>query len=523
MVRQVLQFKLLVIMLLILVSTPLFGQNDFFKKVDIFLNHYVQSGRVDYEKIQENEAALHHLIEEIQSFPVSEQDATTQKAFWINAYILITIKTVVDHYPIESPLDFPGFFKQKNIAGTLSLSLDEIEKIKLLESFQDPRIHFAIVCAASDCSPIANHAYFPNMLDDQLDIQVSKAMDNPNFIRVDTLQKEINISEIFRWYKPDFDASGGVRPFINKYRSIPLPDNFKIKYYTFNWTLNDVDSNDNPERYRASALLKTKTIELKVFNSMYTERRFDGFEKFNSRSTYFSSFIQFLYGWNDKINLGADVVIKSNVVNDFASSFPLEVLNFRNFSTYKSIDCKDADNNISPFSNCKENGASRFDTLRQADGQVIQTSSAAGLAHIGPKIKFNPIKKWSSLSLQQTLYIPIQKKVDGQFISFTQLFYDKTIKDHSQFFVEASLWTPITPDFRVNPFFKVFYNYFPTNKWTIYAMTSVPLEIGAGTKYFLTPNLEIEFLYTYYLPIDHFLGDKRPVTFNIGFRYSNSN
>ena len=262
-------------------------------------------------------------------------------------------------------------------------------------------------------------------------------------------------------------------------------------------------------------------MELKVFNSMYTEKRYDGFDSFNSRSTYFSSYIQFLYGANNNLNLGADLVIKSNVVNDFANAIPLEVLNFSNQNIYQTIDCNDTGINISPFSKCKENGMHRFDTLRMADGQVLQTQHSAGLAHIGPKIKFNPIKKWNNLSLQQTLYIPIQKNVDGQLISFTQLFYDKPIKDHSQFFVEASLWTPVSPDFRIDPFLKLFYSYFPTNKWTIYAMTSVPLEIGAGTKYFITPNLELEFLYTYYLPIDYFLEGKRPMTFNIGFRYNN--
>ncbi len=521
MVNPAFKFTFLLLLLFNLAITPLFSQSNFFEDADLFFKEYEKRGRLDYKNIKQDPASLNKLIAEIQSFPVSKKDLNTQKAFWINVYNLVAIKTVLAHYPIDSPLDISGFFKNKviTIEGAF-LSLDEIEKDKLLKTFQDARIHFTLVCAAMDCPPMMNFAYRPQSIEEQLNQRLSQAFDDTDFLKIDFNKKEVQVSEIFRWYSADFQDYGGIRSFINLYKTEPLPEDFHIKYYTYNWALNDIDVQDQPQRYRASVLLDRKSVELKIFNSMYTERRFDGFEKFNSRSTYFSSYTQFLYGWSDKINVGGDLVIKSNVVNDLASSFPLETLNFKNANTYKTIDCKDTDINISPFSKCKDNSMQRFDTLRYADGQVIQTSSAAGLAHIGPKIKFNPIRKWANLSLQQTLYIPIQKAVDGQLISFTQLFYDKPIKDHSQLFIEASLWTPFTPDFNINPFLKIFYSYFPTNKWTVYAMTSVPLEIGAGTKYFITPNIEIEFLYTYYLPIDYFLGDKRPVTFNIGIRYS---
>ncbi len=522
MINATFKATLLLLFFFNLVLTPLFAQNSFFENTDLFLKKHVTAGRLNYQIILKDSSSLNDLIAEMQSFPVSKKSLNTQKAFWINAYNLIAIKTVLQHYPIGSPLDIPGFFTKKiiSVEGDF-LSLDDIEKIKLLEKFQDARIHFALVCAAVDCPPINNFAYFPQTVDDQLNKRVSQSLDDPDFLKVYSDKKEVHLSEIFRWYSDDFKAYVGIRAFINQYKTEPIPKDFQIKYYTYNWTLNDINISNQPVRFRASALLNRNAVELKIFNSMYTEKRFDGFEKFNSRSTYFSSYIQFLYGWSNKINIGADIVIKSNVVNDLASSFALEALNFNNFNTFKTIDCSDTDINISPFSKCKDNSMQRFDTLRQADGQVIQTKSTAGLAHIGPKIKFNPVKKWVNLSLQQTFYIPIKKSVDGQFVSFTQLFYDKSIKDHSQLFIEASLWTPITPEFKINPFLKVFYSYFPTNKWTIYAMTSIPTEVGAGTKYFITPNIELEFLYTYYLPIDYFLGDKRPMTFNIGFRYSN--
>ena len=498
------------------------GQVSFFEKVDQFLKENVHLAKVDYKSIKKDPELLLELVKTIEAFPVSTYDKNTQKAFWINAYNLLTIHSILEQYPITSPLDIPGLFTQNliSIEGE-ELSLDEIEKIKLLKQFEDARIHFVVVCGAVSCSPLANFAYQPDQIEKQLDNQTKIALDDPDFLKINLDKREIKASEIFRWYSADFKPYGDVQAFINQYRTDLLPNDFSLKYYAFNWTLNDIDLKNQPQRYRASALIQKNKIELKVFNSMYTERKFDGFEKLNSRSTYFSSFFQFLYGLNSNFNIGGDIVIKSNVVNDLRNSFPLEALNFRNHNTFQSIECADPSHNLSPLSICKDNGMHLFDTLRMADGQVLETRSSAGLAHIGPKVKFNPIKKWTGFSLQQTLYIPVQQNVDGQFISFTQFFYDKPIKDHSQLFIEASLWTPVSPNFRVNPFFKVFYSYFPTNKWTVYAMTTIPFEVGAGTKYFITPKLEIEFLYTYYLPIDYFLDGRRPMTFNIGFRYNN--
>ena len=182
MLRPVLKFTFSLFMLLTWINFPLFGQDAFFEKADDFLKQHVKNTRVDYEKINQNPADLNDLIRIIQSYPVSEKDQNTRKAFWINAYNLIAIHSISKHYPIDSPLDIPDLFTQKNITvETEKLSLDAIEKIKLLKQFEDARIHFAIVCGAISCSPIHNGAYFPESIDNQLDKQVSKAINDPFF------------------------------------------------------------------------------------------------------------------------------------------------------------------------------------------------------------------------------------------------------------------------------------------------------------------------------------------------------
>lgn len=266
--------------------------------------------------------------------------------------------------------------------------------------------------------------------------------------------------------------------------------------------------------YQASNLYRKGQFEVKIFNALYTQSSFDGFPNLNSRSSYFSSFGQFLFGTNKNINYGFDVVYKSNIVNDVASASPFDVLRFQNRTDVAILDCVD------DIHENKRIGLVQ-DSLRNSDGMVLNRTIQHGLAHLGAKVKFNPIRKWSKLSLQQTVYAPIDQSVDGAWISYTQLMWDKQLSSQTALYTEVGFWTTVHPDFKVLPLAKAFFSYFPNNRWTLYAMTTVPVEYGLGTKFLIRPNLEIEFLYSHYLPLDFILNHVRPSTYNIGFRYTN--
>ena len=204
------------------------------------------------------------------------------------------------------------------------------------------------------------------------------------------------------------------------------------------------------------------------------------------------------------------------------SNSPFKALQFRDFSEYQVFSCQDPRYNIASNSICRLDPTmypEQRDSLRDAEGFALETQSRRGWSHFGPKFKFNPIRQWQNLSWQQTFYIPLQKRVDGQWVSFTQFFYDRPVGSHFQLFSEISLWTTVAPDFKVFPAAKLFFSYFPTRRLTLYTMTSVPVEYGLGTKYQLSRQLEVELLYTHYLPVAGLLGDVRPSTFNLGFRF----
>ncbi len=213
----------------------------FFKEVDAFLKSYVSYDAIDYAQIKKNPATLNQLLQKIDNADLNAVDAKTKQAFYINAYNLLVIEGVINNYPLNSVLDIPGFFdtKKYKVAGK-SITLNQLEKDNLLKTYKDPRFHFVLVCGAVDCPPIANFAYTPDKLEQQLESRTRRALNDPNFIKINKSDNKVGISQIFEWYSSDFGGSKkAVLQYINKYRQEAVPQNYSIEYYNYDWSLNE--------------------------------------------------------------------------------------------------------------------------------------------------------------------------------------------------------------------------------------------------------------------------------------------
>lgn len=209
----------------------------FFTDTDAFLKKWVVNGKVDYAGIKADRAGLDALYATIGAADLSQADKQTQTAFYINAYNLVTIYSVVSKMPISSPLDVTGFFdaKKHQVAGSY-LTLNELENKKLRP---DPRVHFVLVCAANGCPKLRSEAYMPAKVQEQLDAATRAAVNDNTFIRVNNDGKTVMLSQIFDWYKDDFIKSDGSDlAFINKYRTTKIPESYKKEFYTYDWKLN---------------------------------------------------------------------------------------------------------------------------------------------------------------------------------------------------------------------------------------------------------------------------------------------
>ena len=216
------------------------AQESFFNEADAFFKTNVKDGKVAYSDIKKNPEALNTLVDQLNQIKINKENENEFKAFWINAYNLLTIKGIVDYYPVKSPLDISGFFDKTTykISGK-SLTLNGIENDVLRGNFNDPRFHFVLVCGAVGCPPIIDEAYKPSTLNAQLDQQTKLAL-NGSFLKVNEKKKRVEASEIMKWYNEDFVRNGQSEiDFINIYRTEKIPTDYKLSFYPYNWTLNN--------------------------------------------------------------------------------------------------------------------------------------------------------------------------------------------------------------------------------------------------------------------------------------------
>ncbi|MDQ2795296.1 MAG: DUF547 domain-containing protein [Bacteroidota bacterium] len=217
----------------------------FTARTTAFLRQHVnKNGRVNYAAIQRNPDQLDALLFTIAGFDAAHASAPDQYAFYLNAYNVLVIGDIVRNYPLKSVQDMPGFFnKTLHRVGGEQLTLDQIETDKLRHIYDDPRLHFALVCGTQSCPPLRRIAYAGAELGAQLDIQARLALANPAYVLVNPGVGLVQLPEILKWYEADFSASGqtGVG-YVNQFRKAgrtAVPAWFAVEYYPHNWSLND--------------------------------------------------------------------------------------------------------------------------------------------------------------------------------------------------------------------------------------------------------------------------------------------
>ncbi|SMG07413.1 Protein of unknown function, DUF547 [Marivirga sericea] len=212
----------------------------FNEEADQFLNKYVKSGKVDYKTLKNNFEEVDKLYKSLATVNIKELTKNETKALYINAYNIIVIRQITEYFPLKSAIDKNGFFdKVKHNVGGEMLTLDQIEKGKVIIPFQDPRVHFAFSCAAESCPELANFAYMADKLDAQLDERTSNSINNSDFIKVNPSENAVEVSMIFKWYDRDFKMKAeGALSYINQYRKNKIPENYKLTFYEYDWSLN---------------------------------------------------------------------------------------------------------------------------------------------------------------------------------------------------------------------------------------------------------------------------------------------
>lgn len=213
---------------------------------DLLAKHN-QMGRVNYKGMQTDEAQLDTYLAQLEGIDPKNLEQPEALAFYINLYNAWTVKLILSKYPqLKSIKDLGSLLKSPWKIELIPLSgkkvtLDHIEHDIIRPQFKDPRIHFAINCAALSCPPLWKAPFEGRTVDTQLDQATTQFINDPksNYLKGKTLY----LSRIFKWFKKDFQDD--VTEFIRRYAQDDLKKgldalngNPSTKYLDYNWNLN---------------------------------------------------------------------------------------------------------------------------------------------------------------------------------------------------------------------------------------------------------------------------------------------
>ena len=229
---------------------------------DALLHAHVRNGMVDYDAFAAAPEFASYLGK-LASFDPASLSQPEQVAFWVDAYNAYTIQLVNAHHERSSIRNINkslGFIRGHGpwteklaVIGGRAYGLDEIEQDILRPRYHEPRIHFALVCAAMGCPPLRNEAYVGARLDAQLESQARTfLLASPTKNRVDVAARTVYLSPIFvefNDYIKDFGGSeAAVGQFIARYypagaeRDLLAGGQFTVRKTPYDWTLNSQEN-----------------------------------------------------------------------------------------------------------------------------------------------------------------------------------------------------------------------------------------------------------------------------------------
>lgn len=208
---------------------------------ELLQKHVSDDGNVNYKSFKTDHEKLFNYIKVLNLTYSNKNFQSLLKdeklAFWINAYNAMTVDLILRHYPIKSIKDIKNPWEQRLWKfGNTWYNLNDIEHT-ILRKMNEPRIHFAIVCASVSCPKLKNSAYTSNNLEHELNKATREFLLDPT--KNSITKNKIELSKIFKWFKQDFENDGSLINFLNRYSEITILNDAKKSFKDYNWSLND--------------------------------------------------------------------------------------------------------------------------------------------------------------------------------------------------------------------------------------------------------------------------------------------
>jgi uncharacterized membrane protein YdjX (TVP38/TMEM64 family) len=208
-----------------------------------------EGGFVDYDALKKDADKLDAYIAAIGKADIDTLGRDERLAFLINAYNAFTLRLILDHYPIDSIKDIPSDQRWDAKRWTIArgtYSLNQIEHELIRPKFAEPRVHFALVCAAIGCPPLRPEAYTGSRLEEQLADQSRYVHTHARWFRLHEDTGEVELTALYDWYGGDFEQkASSIVGFAAQYspdlvRLINAGKEPRVKFLDYSWKLNSV-------------------------------------------------------------------------------------------------------------------------------------------------------------------------------------------------------------------------------------------------------------------------------------------
>ena len=240
-----------------------YSNEIFVRLVTKYLND--DGDKIDYAAWKESPEDLQSLDQQVallarvspESDPGQFPTPAMKRSYWINTYNTLVLQAVLAYWPLESVQDVkisvssrlvPGkgfFYDRKVTVGGKKTNLYKLEK-EVLKTQKDPRLHFAFNCASTSCPVLRPWEW----TDEQLDQAGREFINNQHNVSVES--DTVMLSSIFKWYKKDFPRDILVylqqyaEPSLKQALQVAVDGKYRIRYETYDWSLNSSSDGDNP-------------------------------------------------------------------------------------------------------------------------------------------------------------------------------------------------------------------------------------------------------------------------------------
>jgi uncharacterized protein DUF547 len=243
--------------------TPGPGSDPLHQPLDQVLDANVRDGLVYYRALKSERGRLDRYVASLNVAAATYHgwSKPQQMAFWVDAYNVFVLETVINHYPLRGTIrQIPGAFDKTTWrAAGRALTLDQIEKT-ILPDFKEPRLYLALGRGAMSSGRLRSEAFTGERLERQLtDIQREFVTDR-NMLRIDRLANVVSVTPIISWHDQEFIAAydkneapftarspieraiiAFIRPnLLPLEKELVQKNEFKVVFHDFDWRLNDL-------------------------------------------------------------------------------------------------------------------------------------------------------------------------------------------------------------------------------------------------------------------------------------------